>query len=86
MSDRATCLLQAATTALRARGELAWRGDFAHLDPATPLSALGIDSIEWMNLLLELESLGGFALHNSELAGLAQVGDLLALVAGKQAL
>lgn len=77
-------LLQAATTALRTRGELAWRGDFARLDPATPLTALGIDSIEWMNLLLELESLGGFALHNSELAGLAQVSDLLTLIEAKQ--
>lgn len=79
-------LLQAATTALRQRGELAWRGDFAKLDPAQPLSGIGIDSIEWMNLLLELESLGGFALHNSELAGLTQVGDLLALIERKQAL
>lgn len=76
-------LLQAATTALRQRGELAWRGDFANLDPAQPLSGIGIDSIEWMNLLLELESLGGFALHNSELAGLTQVGDLLALIERK---
>lgn len=77
-------LLQAATTALRQRGELAWRGDFTTLDPAQPLSGIGIDSIEWMNLLLELESLGGFALHNSELAGLTRIVDLLALIEAKR--
>lgn len=76
-------LLQAATTALRARGELAWRGDFAHLDPATPLSTLGIDSIEWINLLLELESLGGFALHNTEMAGIGRISELLELIEQK---
>jgi acyl carrier protein len=76
----APSLLQAATSNLRQRGELAWRGDFTRLDPDQPLSSIGIDSIEWMNLLLELESLAGFPLHNSELAGLNCVGDLLALL------
>ena len=45
----------------------------------------GIDSIEWMGLLLELEALGGLALHNSELAQLGSVSDLLALIARKLA-
>ena len=70
---------------MRARGELSWRGNFAALAPATPLSAIGIDSIEWMGLLLELEALGGLALHNSELAQLGSVSDLLALIARKLA-
>lgn len=78
-------LLASATTALRGRGELSWRGDFASLAPSMPLSAIGIDSIEWMGLLLELEVLGGLPLHNSELAQLGSVSDLLVLLERKQA-
>jgi len=68
-----------------ARSILAPAGNFAALAPAKPLSAIGIDSIEWMGLLLELEALGGLALHNSELAQLGSVSDLLALIARKLA-
>lgn len=76
-------LLDKAIAALRARGELSWRGDIGAVADHVRLSDLGVDSIEWVALLLELESLGGFVLHNSELAALSTVGGLRQLLATK---
>lgn len=78
-------LLNKAVTALRARGELSWRGDIGAVADHIQLDELGVDSIEWVALLLELESIGGFVLHNSELSALSTIGALRQLLATKSA-
>lgn len=76
-------LLSRAVQSLRLRGELSWRGEINLVEDDRPLANLGVDSIEWVALILELETIGGLVLHNSELAGLASVGDLRRLLAAK---
>ena len=68
---------------MRTAGSLSWRGDLNTVDPATTLRSLGIDSIEWVSLFLELETTLGQRIYDSELAELSTLGDLLELVTGK---
>lgn len=48
---------------------------------ADPQLDLGIDSLEWLSLGLELESVAGVRLAEHDVAGVSQVRDLLQLVA-----
>lgn len=79
----AATLLAETFQRMRAAGSLSWRGDVRSVDPATALRALGIDSIEWVSLLLEIETALGQRLYDSELADLSTLGDLLSLISRK---
>jgi long-chain acyl-CoA synthetase len=52
---------------------------------ADPQLDLGIDSMEWLSLGLELESILGIQIAEQDFAGVAQVRDLLRLVEAKAA-
>ena len=89
MSDGETGMEFAATLLaqtfqrMRAAGSMSWRGDIRSVDTATALRTLGIDSIEWVSLLLEIETVVGQRLYDSELAELTTLGDLLVLMSRK---
>ena len=52
---------------------------------ADPQLDLGIDSLEWLNLGLELESVLGIQIAEQDFAGVAEVRDLLCLLEAKAA-
>jgi long-chain acyl-CoA synthetase len=52
---------------------------------ADPQLDLGIDSLEWLNLGLELETVLGIRIAEQDFAGVAEVRDLLRLVEAKSA-
>lgn len=83
VTEFATALLAESFHRMRAAGSLSWRGDVRSIDPATALRALGIDSIEWVSLLLEIETALGQRLYDSELAELGTLGDLVSLMSRK---
>lgn len=82
-TEFASTLLAETFQRMRAAGSLSWRGEVRSVDPATALRVLGIDSIEWMSLLLEIETALGQRLYDSELAELNTLGDLLSLISRK---
>lgn len=68
---------------MRSAGSLNWRGDIGAIRPETPLRTLGIDSIEWVSLLLEMEATLGQRIYDSELAEVSTLGQLLDLLGRK---
>ena len=82
-TEFAATLLAQTFQRMRAAGSMSWRGDVRSMDPATALRTLGIDSIEWVSLLLEIETAVGQRLYDSELAELTTLGDLLVLMSRK---
>ena len=79
----AASLLAETFQRMHAAGSLSWRGDIRSVDSATALRSLGIDSIEWIILLMEIETAVGQRLYDSELAELTTLGDLLVLMSRK---
>ncbi len=52
----------------------------APITPETPIDALPLDSLDFLDLILELEKLYGITITDQELAESKTVGDLLRVV------
>lgn len=52
----------------------------APITPETPIDALPLDSLDFLDLILELEKLYGITITDQELAEAKTVGDLLRVV------
>lgn len=52
------------------------------VDASTKIDELGVDSLEFLNMLQEIENESGVRVNDSEIPANGKVGDIVALVLG----